>query len=436
MPILPKVAVVGYPNVGKSTLLNRLTGRRDAVVHSEAGVTRDRKELQVDWIGRSFTLIDTGGVDTADRRQMARQIRAQVEAALKEAALVLLVVDGLTGIGPGDEDLAQIVRRSKRPAILVANKIDDFNRVDLIHEFHALGMGEPLPLSALHGTGSGDLLDMIVDRLEEMGEITEAESREEIRVAFIGKPNAGKSSMLNRMLGEERVIVSAEPGTTRDSIDTVVEAGDSLIRFVDTAGLRRPGKLSDDVEYYSRVRAFAALEKAQIALILVDCTVGLTDYDLTIIDEAMKRNCAAALLLNKWDLQKLDLEDLKWKLGRKTTLKPPFLATSALTGRGVKDILPLIRHLHELYTTHISTRELNKFLTEIKTEHSPPIVRGRQLKMYYVSQPAAAPPRIVVQVNNKGLVTRPYATYLENTMRERFGYFGCPLVIEFRGKKG
>lgn len=434
--MLPKVAVVGYPNVGKSTLLNRLTGRRDAVVHSEAGVTRDRKELQVDWIGRSFTLIDTGGVDTADRRQMARQIRAQVEAALKEAALVLLVVDGLTGIGPGDEDLAQIVRRSKRPAILVANKIDDFNRVDLIHEFHGLGMGEPLPLSSLHGTGSGDLLDMIVDRLEEMGEITEAESREEIRVAFIGKPNAGKSSMLNRMLGEERVIVSAEPGTTRDSIDTVVEAGDSLIRFVDTAGLRRPGKLSDDVEYYSRVRAFAALEKAQIALILVDCTVGLTDYDLTIIDEAMKRNCAAALLLNKWDLQKLDLEDLKWKLGRKTTLKPPFLATSALTGRGVKDILPLIRHLHELYTTHISTRELNKFLTEIKTEHSPPIVRGRQLKMYYISQPAAAPPRIVVQVNNKGLVTRPYATYLENMMRERFGYFGCPLVIEFRGKKG
>ncbi|MEK6537041.1 MAG: GTP-binding protein, partial [Actinomycetota bacterium] len=254
--------------------------------------------------------------------------------------------------------------------------------------------------------------------------------------AFIGKPNAGKSSMLNRMLGEERVIVSAEPGTTRDSIDTVVEAGDSLIRFVDTAGLRRPGKLSDDIEYYSRVRAFAALEKAQIALILVDCTVGLTDYDLTIIDEAMKRNCAVALLLNKWDLRKLDLEDLKWKLGRKTTLKPPFLATSALTGRGVKDILPLIRHLHELYTTHISTRELNKFLTEIKAEHSPPIVRGRQLKMYYVSQPAAAPPRIVVQVNNKGLVTRPYATYLENTMRERFGYFGCPLVIEFRGKKG
>jgi len=436
MKKLPKVAVVGYPNVGKSTLLNRLSGRREAVVHSEAGVTRDRKELQVEWTGRAFTLIDTGGVDTADRRQMARQVRNQVEAALREAALVLLVVDGLTGIGPGDEDLAQIVRRSKCPSILVANKIDDFNRVDLIHEFHALGMGEPVPVSALHGTGSGDLLDIIIARLEEMGAMAGAEQREEIRVAFIGKPNAGKSSMLNRMLGEERVIVSAEPGTTRDSIDTVVEAGDDIIRFVDTAGLRRPGKLTDDVEYYSRVRALAALEKAQIALILVDCTQGLTDYDLTIIDEAMKRSCAAALLLNKWDLQKLDLEDLKWKLGRKTTLKPPFLATSALTGRGVKDILPLIRHLHELYTSHISTRELNNFLQEVKAAHSPPMVRGRQLKMYYISQPATSPPRIVIQVNNKGLVTRPYATYLENTMRERFGYFGCPLVIQFRGKKG
>lgn len=435
MTVLPKVAIVGYPNVGKSTLLNRLSGRREAVVHREAGVTRDRKELTVEWTGRTFTIIDTGGVDTADRRQMARQVRTQVEAALKEAALVLLVVDGLTGIGPGDEDLAQIVRRSKRPAILVANKIDDFNRVDLIHEFHALGMGEPVPVSSLHGTGSGDLLDLVIDRLEAMGAMTDTVEREEIRVAFIGRPNAGKSSMLNRMLGEERVIVSAEPGTTRDTIDTVVEAGDSVIRFVDTAGLRRPGKLTDDVEYYSRVRALAALEKAQIALVLVDCTMGLTDYDLTIIDEAMKRNCAVAILLNKWDLQKLDLEDLKWKLGRKTTLKPPFLATSALTGRGVKDILPLIRHLHGLYTSHISTRELNKFLQEAKTEHSPPIVRGRQLKMYYISQPAAAPPRIVIQVNNKGLITKPYATYLENGMRERFGYYGCPLVIQFRGKK-
>jgi GTP-binding protein len=436
MAILPKVAVVGYPNVGKSTLANRLAGRRDAVVYKTAGVTRDRKEIEVDWIGRRFTLIDTGGVDTADRREMARQVRLQVEAALKEAALILFVVDGSTGIGPGDEDLAQIVRRSKRPAILVANKIDDFERVDLIHEFYGLGMGEPVPLSSLHGTGSGDLLDLIISALEETGALVEKEEQPEIGVAIIGRPNAGKSSLMNRIIGQERVIVSEVAGTTRDSIDTVFQSGEDTFRFIDTAGLRRPGKLKEDIEYYSRVRALGAMEKAQVALIVIDCTLGLTDYDLTIIDEAKKRSCAAALLLNKWDLAPMDLDDLKWKLARKTTLKPPFMTTSATTGRGLKDILPLIRHLYGLYSAHLSTRELNDFLQEIKAAHSPPIVRGRQLKMYYISQPGTAPPRIVVQVNNKGLVQKPYAMYLENAMRERFGYYGCPLVIEFRGKKG
>ena len=436
MNAAPKVAIVGYPNVGKSTLINRLDGLRAAVVHQQAGVTRDRKEVEVEWAGRTFTLIDTGGVDTADRRAMARQIRAQVETALSEAALILLVVDGETGIGPGDEDLAQIVRRSGRPSMLVVNKVDEFNMADTaLSGFHSLGMGEPVAVSALHGSRSGDLLDMVVSRLEEQFVLAEAGAREELRVALVGRPNSGKSSMFNRLLGEERVIVSPEAGTTRDSIDTLVEVEGETIRFIDTAGLRRPGKLREDVEYYSRVRALEALHKANVALILVDATVGLTDYDLTIIDEAMKRKCAAALLINKWDLEQLDLDDLRWRLARKTTLKPPFLATSAETGRGVKDILPLIRHLYDLYISHISTRELNQFLQEIKSRHSPPLVRGRQLKMYYISQPGTAPPRIVVQVNNKGLVTRPYATYLENELREQFGYHGCPLVIQFKGKK-
>lgn len=435
MALLPKVAIVGYPNVGKSTLINRLSGRRAAVVHSIAGVTRDRKEITAEWTGRSFVLVDTGGVDTTDRRELARQVRAQVQMALADAALILFVVDGMTGIGPGDEDLAQIVRRSHRPAILVANKIDDFSCVDLIHEFYSLGMGEPVPVSAQHGTGSGDLLDMVVSRLEAGGAMLQQDAADEIAVALVGRPNSGKSSMMNRLLGEERVIVDSQAGTTRDTIDTVVELGDTTYRFIDTAGLRRPGKLSENIEYYSRVRALAALEKAQVALILIDTTVGLTDYDLTIIDEAMKRRCAAAILLNKWDEQTMNLQDLKYKLARKTTLKPPYLATSALTGRGVKDILPLVRHLHDLYTSRISTRELNKFLQDIKAAHSPPIIRGRQLKMYYISQPAESPPKIVVQVNNKGLVQKPYAMYLENELRERFGYHGCPLVIEFRGKK-
>ncbi|MBE0429563.1 MAG: ribosome biogenesis GTPase Der [Thermoleophilia bacterium] len=435
MAMLPKVAIVGYPNVGKSTLLNRLSGKREAVVHEIAGVTRDRKEVLAEWTGRSFILIDTGGVDTTDRREMARQVRAQAVAALDEAALILLVVDGSTGIGPGDEDLANMVRRSRRPAILAVNKIDDFGRVDLIHEFHALGMGEPVPVSALHGTGSGDLLDIIVGRLEESGAMLEAEEREEIKVAMVGRPNAGKSSMMNRLVGQDRVIVAAEPGTTRDTIDTVVELEGDIYRFIDTAGLRRPGKLEGGIEYYSRVRALTAMERAQVALILIDTTVGLTDYDLTIIDEAMKRKCATAILLNKWDLEQLDLKDMQWRLARKTTLKPPFLATSARTGRGVRNILPLVRHLFELYTSRIPTRELNRFLQEVKTAHPPPIIRGRQLKMYYISQPATAPPRIVIQVNNKGLLRKAYATYLENEMRERFGYHGCPLVIQFRGKK-
>ncbi|MHB1412841.1 MAG: ribosome biogenesis GTPase Der [Thermoleophilia bacterium] len=436
MAALPKVSVVGYPNAGKSTLVNRLSGRRDAVVHRQPGVTRDRKEVPVEWTGRTFSLVDTGGVDTADHRQMARQVRAQVETALGESALVLLVVDGAIGIGPGDEDLAQIVRRSKKPALLVVNKIDDFARVDLIHEFHALGMGDPVPVSALHGTGSGDLLDTIVGRLEEQGTRLDAAAVEEIGVAIVGRPNAGKSSLLNRLLGEERVIVSAEPGTTRDSIDTVLEAGGDNFRFVDTAGLRRPGRLrGEDIEYYSRVRALASLDRAQVALVVIDLTVGLTDYDLTIIDEATKRKCATAILLNKRDAAEPDRKDLEWRLVRKTALKPPFLATSAATGRGVGDILPLIRHLYGLYSAYLPTRELNRFLEEVKGAHSPPLVRGKQLKMYYVSQPHTAPPHIVVQVNNKGLLTRPYATFFENSLRERFGYHGCPLVIQFRGKR-
>lgn len=435
MTTLPKVAVVGYPNVGKSTLLNRLSGRREAVVHETAGVTRDRKEVEVDWTGRRLTLIDTGGVDTADRREMARQVRAQAEAAIAEAALILLVVDGAAGIGPGDEDLAQMVRRSKKPALLVVNKVDDFSRVDIVHEFHALGMGDPVPVSALHGTGSGDLLDLVVSRLGEPDADERPQEAGEISVAIVGRPNAGKSSMMNRLLGDERVIVSAEPGTTRDSIDTVLEQEGAAYRFIDTAGLRRPGKLKEDVEYYSRVRALAAMERAQVALVLIDCTLGLTEYDLAIIDEAAKRSCATALLLNKWDLEGFDLEDLKWRLYRKARLKPPFLATSARTGRGLGDILPLVQHLYGLYTAHLSTRELNRFLQEIKTAHEPPLVRGRRLKMYYISQPRTAPPRIVVQVNNKGLLTKAYATYIENELRERYEYYGCPLVIDFRGKR-
>ncbi len=436
MTNLPKVAIVGYPNVGKSTLVNRLSGRREAVVHRQAGVTRDRKEVTVEWCGRSFVIVDTGGIDTGDRRRLAQQVQSQAEAALAEAALVLLVVDGAAGAGPGDDDLAQIIRRGKKPALLVVNKVDDFNRLDVIHEFHSLGLGDPVPVSALHGTGSGDLLDMISGRLEEQGAVATAAAAAEISVAIAGRPNAGKSSLLNRLLGQQRMIVSDRPGTTRDSIDTVLENKGDVFRFIDTAGLRRPGKISGDVEYYSRVRALAALKKAQVALVVADSTAGLAGYDLTIIKEAARSNCATALLVNKSDLARLDEQELRQRLARQTVLKPPFVATSAITGEGVSGVLPLVRRLYALYTSRLPTSELNKFMQKIKAAHAPPLVRGRQLKLYYISQPQTAPPRLVVQVNNKGLVTRPYAAYFENMVRERFGYHGCPLVIQFRGKRG
>ncbi len=436
MTNLPKVVVTGYPNVGKSTLVNRLAGRREAVVHRQAGVTRDRKEIEAQWSGRSFMIVDTGGVDTGDSRWLARQVRAQAEAALDGAVLTLLVVDGAAGPGPGDEDLAQIIRRSKKPALLVVNKIDDFDNVNLIHEFHSLGLGDPVPVSALHGTGSGDLLDLICGRLKERGGEMTATEEKEISVAIVGRPNAGKSSLLNRLLGQERVIVSAEPGTTRDSIDTLLRSDGDVFRFIDTAGLRRPGKIREDVEYFSRVRALAALEKAQVALVVADSTLGLTDYDFTIISRAARSKCATALLLNKRDLVRPEEKAVRELLAVKTVLKPPCLATSAVTGAGAAAILPLVKHLHELYIAHLSTSGLNKFMQKITGAHAPPRVRGRQLRLYYISQPQTAPPRLVVQVNNKSLVTRPYASYIENALRKQFGYHGCPLVIQFRGQRG
>ncbi len=307
--LLGKVAIVGYPNVGKSTLINRLTATRAAVVHETPGVTRDRKELVCEWNGKRFAIVDTGGMDVVDASPIARSVVGQATAAIEEADLVLLVVDARAGVTPGDEELAAILRRSKRPVLVLANKVDEPSNEAMTHEFHRLGLGEPVPVSAMHGHGTGDLLDEIVARLPGGGRAEIGD--EAIRVAILGRPNVGKSSLLNGLLGQERVIVSDLPGTTRDAIDTVLQRGEQTFVLVDTAGLRRKRHLRQGIEYYSELRALEAAERADVALVLVDASEGLVDQDLAIADVARKADCSTLVVLSKWDASTVVLEDVR-----------------------------------------------------------------------------------------------------------------------------
>ena len=299
-PLLGTVAIVGFPNVGKSTLVNRLTGSRAAVVHETPGVTRDRKELVADWNGKRFLLVDTGGVDIADQSPMTRSIAAQAREAVEEADLVLFVVDARAGVTPGDEEVADILRRARKPVLLIANKIDDPSQESLALELHRLGLGEPIPLSSMHGHGTGDLLDRVVEELPGTGR--EEIPEEAIRVAILGRPNVGKSSLLNAILGHERVIVSETPGTTRDAIDTVFQRGDRTFVLVDTAGIRRKRKHRQGIEYYSELRAREAAERADVALVLIDASEGLVDQDLAVADIARKAQDSTMVVLSKWDV--------------------------------------------------------------------------------------------------------------------------------------
>src|SRR6185503_1719020 len=329
-PLAGTVAVVGFPNVGKSTLVNRLSESRAAVVHETPGVTRDRKEVIADWNGQRFRLIDTGGVDIADQTPITRSIVEQSRAAIAEADLVLFVVDARAGITPGDEELAAILRRAHKPVLLLANKIDDPDQDAIAFEFHRLGLGDPVPLSAQHGHGTGDLLDAVVTMLPGSGpqEIGE----EAIRVAILGRPNVGKSSLLNALLGEDRVIVSEVPGTTRDAIDTVLERGDRTFVLVDTAGIRRKRKQRQGIEYYSELRALAAAERADVALVLVDASEGLVDQDLAVADVARKAQDSTIVVLSKWDITETAIEDVRPRIASRLRQRPPMVTVSAKTG--------------------------------------------------------------------------------------------------------
>jgi GTP-binding protein len=428
----PKVAVLGYPNVGKSTLVNRLSGTREAVVHEQAGVTRDRKDVDADWNGLGFTLVDTGGVDIAGEHEMAEEIRRQALSALADADLAVLVVDARAGLRPGDAELARELRGGPVPVLVAANKVDEGPQEGLAAEFYALGLGDPLPVSATQGLGTGDLLDRIVERLPGAGE----EDGEATRLALIGRPNVGKSSLLNRLLGEERVIVTPFAGTTRDAIDTRIEFDGRDVVLVDTAGLRRRTKVAGTVDYYAQLRSEQAADRAQVAIVVCDALDGVTSEDLRVAELAMKRKCATVIALNKWDVTRTDLEDAKARVGKKIRQRPPVMAVSAKTGRGLKRLVAEALSLADRSREWIPTPELNRFLGDLQAERQPPAVRGKRLRMYYMAQFEAGPPRLAIQVNNRGLVTRDYAYFLENRLRDRYGLQGIPLVIDFRTSTG
>ncbi|MDX6435870.1 MAG: GTPase [Gaiellaceae bacterium] len=428
-PLLGTVAIVGFPNVGKSTLINRLTGSRAAVVHETSGVTRDRKEIVGEWNGKRFLLIDTGGVDIADSSPMTKSIAVQAQLAVGEADLVLFVVDASAGVTPGDEEVADILRRARKPVFLIANKIDDPSQESLALELHRLGLGEPRPLSALHGHGSGDLLDDIVEALPGTGR--EETPDEAIRVAILGRPNVGKSSLLNAILGQDRVIVSETPGTTRDSIDTIFQRGDRTFVLVDTAGIRRKRKHRQGIEYYSELRARDAAERADVALVLIDTSEGLVDHDLAVADIARKAQDSTMVVLSKWDQTTVGIEDIRPELERRLKQRPPHVAVSSKTGRGIERLLDGIEKLYEKYTARVSTSELNRFLAELREKREAPARAGKRLNLMYGAQVSVRPPRFRFSVNDPTLVTRDYGYWVENQLRDRFELDGVPVTIDF-----
>jgi len=426
------VAIVGFPNVGKSTLVNRLTSTRQAVVHETQGTTRDRKEFIAEWRSRQFLLIDTGGVDIADPNPITRQIAVQARAAIAEADLVLFLVDARAGVTPGDEELAQILRESKKNVLVVANKIDDPSQASLALEFHRLGFGEPFPISGLHGSNTGDLLDEVLELLP--GESTRQTHDDAIRVAILGRPNVGKSSLYNKLVGTERTIVSEIPGTTRDTIDTIIEHDGRTFQLIDTAGLRRKRKQRQGIDYYSELRALEAAQRADVGLVLIDAGEGIVEGDITAVEVARKAHCATLIVLSKWDITEITIEEVRPELQRRLRQRPDFITISSETGRGVSRLLGKVAELYDRYAARVATAELNKFIGELKAQRQPPSKGNRRLNLLYGAQVESRPPRFRFTVNDPGLVTRDYGYWVENQLRERFGLEGVPVVVDFRAR--
>jgi GTP-binding protein len=434
---LPLVAVVGFPNVGKSTLINRLVGGSELVTAAEPGVTRDRKRLECEWNGVAFELIDTGGIDLEDEAELARDVQTQARLAIAEADAVLMVVDGRAGLRVGDAELAKTLRGGEVPTLVAVNKADRPNDFAITAEFHGLGLGEPLAISASHGLGTGDLLDAIVEKLGDLP--PRVEDDDAVRVAVIGRPNVGKSSLVNAFLGSDRVIVSDIAGTTRDSIDTELEVDGRRVVLVDTAGLRRRSKVAGAVDFYAQLRSQRAVERANVAIVVCDAADGVTSEDLRVAELAMKAGCATLLVLNKWDLTETDIDDARARVARKLRLRPAVVTCSATRGRNVPALLPRTLQLADRAGERIPTPELNRFVAAVVAKTPPPSRRGRRLRLYYAAQVGERPVRIAIQVNDRKLIVRDWAYHLENRMRETYGLEGVPLVIDFvphSGRRG
>ncbi|MBA2687914.1 MAG: ribosome biogenesis GTPase Der [Gemmatimonadaceae bacterium] len=434
---IPVVALVGRPNVGKSALFNRIVGENNAIVSDEAGTTRDRHFARAEWNGKQFWLVDTGGITDDPRVPMDVEIRRQVSAAIDEADLMLLVVDAKAGLHPSDSRVVEMLRDARKPWVLVANKVDDPATTDF-YEFYELGAGDPVPVSAANGKNSGDMLDVLVDHLPEATE----EPLEALRVAVIGRPNVGKSSIINRLLGEDRLVVSDEAGTTRDAIDTPMMYHGRELIFVDTAGLRRQSKVSDGIEFYSSLRTRRAIERAEICVLVIDATEGMHNQDLKIAALAWEAGRGLVMVVNKWDIKEEKTDKSAAKFEKEAAEKAPFLGfipfifTSAISGQRINKILDTVLEVEAERTKRISTSQVNQILQELLARRQPPQAAGREVKLNYATQIETTPPTIAVFGNNPDLLQEHYVRYLHNGFRAAWGFRGAPLNVVLRRKSG
>ncbi len=434
--MLPVVAIVGRPNVGKSTLFNRIIGQRKAIVEDFAGVTRDRNYAEVTRYEKPFLLIDTGGFEPASSDRLLTQMREQSQLAVEEADIVILLMDVRDGLTPSDVEVAQLLRKVDKPVFFVANKVDGDKQETAVAEFYSLGVERVYSLSSAHGRGVGELID---DLLELLPQSQQPEVEGEVRMAVIGRPNVGKSSLVNRLLGFERVVANPTAGTTRDSVDTPFDFEGQRFVLIDTAGIRRKGKVSQTLEKYSAIQALKAMDRAHVVLMILDAEEGVTDQDLAVAGYAYERGRALILIVNKWDLPEKDTHTMKRymeEVRRRFKYLPfvPVLFISAKTGQRVDKVMPSVARVFGEFNRKITTSELNSVLEETVVRHPPPMVKGRRIKLYYATQTMVRPPTFTIFTNNPDDIHFSYERYLQNALRDAFGFEGVPIWLKFRGR--